>query len=199
MSTGTPERAVAPASAIIEFETPRLRLRQWRDSDREPFAALNADPAVMEFFPAPIGRAASDASIDAWQSDFASRGWSNWAAEIRDTNAFIGFIGLSVPRRVLPFSPCVEIGWRLAQAHWGRGYATEAARGALRIGFERLGLPEIVSFTAIQNRRSRAVMERIGMQNAHEDFEHPGVPEGHPLRMHCLYRLQRTHWRPAGT
>lgn len=199
MNTGTPERAVAPASAIIEFETPRLRLRQWRESDREPFAALNADAAVMEFFPAPIGRAASDASIDAWQSDFASRGWSNWAAEVRETRDFIGFVGLSVPRRVLPFSPCVEIGWRLARAHWGRGYATEAACGALRVGFERLGLSEIVSFTSIRNLRSRAVMERIGMRDAHEDFEHPGVPEGHPLRLHCLYRLQRTHWRPAGT
>lgn len=181
-------------SAAIEFETPRLRLRQWRNADRAPFAALNADPAVMEFFPAFIAREASDASIDAWQSQLVERGWSNWAAEIRATNEFIGFVGLTVPRRALAFSPCVEIGWRLARAHWRRGFATEAARDVLRVGFARLGLPEIVSFTAAQNRRSRAVMERIGMHDAREDFDHPGIPEGHPLRRHCLYRLRRAQW-----
>jgi len=179
-------------ATVIEFETSRLRLRQWQESDREPFAAMNADPAVMEFFPALQGRAASDASIDAWQSQFAAQGWSNWAAEFIESSQFIGFVGLSVPRRVLPFSPCVEIGWRLARAFWGRGFATEAAQGALRVGFERLGLTEIVSFTAVGNHRSRAVMERIGMRNAEQDFEYPGVPEGHPLRMHCLYRVSRS-------
>lgn len=176
---------------IIEFETPRLRLRQWRDSDREPFAAMNADPAVMEFFAALQSRASSDASIDAWQSQLATQGWSNWAAELVESGQFIGFVGLSVPRRVLPFSPCVEIGWRLMRSHWGRGLATEAAHGALRVGFERLALTEIVSFTAVGNHRSRAVMERIGMRNAHQDFDHPGIPEGHPLRRHCLYRIGR--------
>ena len=100
-------------------------------------------------------------------------------------------IGLSVPRRLLPCSPCVEIGWRFAHAYWGRGLASEAARGALAVGFERIGLSEVVSFTAIGNQQSRAVMERIGMTNDHQDFEHPGVPEGHSLRLHCLYRLQR--------
>jgi len=179
---------------IIEFQTPRLRLRQWRDSDRGPFAALNADPVVMQFFLAPITREASDASIDAWQSQFAERGWSNWAVEVTETQTFIGFVGLSVLRRVLPFSPCVEIGWRLARAHWGKGYATEGARGALRIGFERLALQEIVSFTTVLNLRSRAVMERIGMHDTHEDFEHPGIPEGHPQRLHCLYRVSRAQW-----
>lgn len=176
---------------LIELDTLRLRLRQWRESDREPFAALNADPAVMEFFPSPQSKAASDASIDAWQSRFAAQGWSNWALELRSSGEFIGFTGLSVPRRVLPFSPCVEVGWRLARDHWGRGYATEAARAALKAGFEQIGLPEIVSFTAIGNLRSRAVMERIGMRNSNQDFEHPGVPEGHALRLHCLYRIRR--------
>ncbi|MEP7057233.1 MAG: GNAT family N-acetyltransferase [Caldimonas sp.] len=184
-------------SASIELETPRLRLRRWQESDRAPFAALNADPVVMEFFPALVGRVASDASIDGWQAQFVERGWSNWAAEICATNEFIGFVGLSVPRRVLPFSPCVEIGWRLARAHWGKGYASEAARTVLRIGFEALGLEQIVSFTALGNRRSRAVMERIGLRDARADFEHPGVPEGHPLRMHCLYRLRREEWQAA--
>jgi RimJ/RimL family protein N-acetyltransferase len=176
---------------IIEFETQRLHLRQWKESDREPFAAMNADPAVMEYFPSVLNRAASDNSIDAWQAQFAVQGWSIWAAELTQSGCFIGFIGLSVPKRELPFSPCVEVGWRLARPHWGHGYATEGARGALRVGFEQLGLPEIVSFTSVGNYRSRAVMERIGMRNAREDFEHPGVPEGNPLRRHCLYRITR--------
>lgn len=200
VSRGEPctERVYAlPRNPAIEFDTPRLRLRQWRESDRGPFAALNADPAVMEFFPSPLSRAASDASIDAWQAQFAAQGFSNWAVELKASGQFIGFVGLSVPRRVLPFSPCVEIGWRLARAHWGRGYACEGARGALRIGFERLALAAIVSFTALGNLRSRAVMERIGMSNAGQDFEHPGVPEGHALRLHCLYRITRAQWDDA--
>jgi RimJ/RimL family protein N-acetyltransferase len=179
---------------IIDVDTPRLRLRQWRDEDREPFAAMNADPTVMEFFASRQSRASSDASIDEWQEQFARQGWSNWAVEELSSGQFIGFVGLSVPRRVLPFSPCVEVGWRLARAFWGKGFASEAARAALRVGFDRLHLAEIVSFTAVGNVRSRAVMERIGMQNAHQNFEHPGVPEGHPLRLHCLYRIRREQW-----
>ena len=180
---------------VIEFSTPRLRLRRWHTSDRAPFAALNADPQTMAFFPALIGRAASDASIDAWQAQFDERGWSNWAVELIGSGAFVGFVGLTVPRRILPFSPCVEIGWRLNRAYWGQGLATEAARAVLRVGFERIGLGEIVSFTAVGNQKSRAVMERIGMHNADQDFEHPGVPEDHSLRLHCLYRLDREQWR----
>ena len=180
----------------IEFDTARLRLRAWRETDRAPFAALNADPAVMEFFPALQSRAQSDASIDAWMAQFAAQGWSNWAVEALDSGTFLGFVGLSVPRRQLPCSPCVEIGWRLARAAWGHGYASEAARGALAIGFERLGLDEIVSFTALGNQRSRAVMERIGMRHDPAgEFDHPALPEGHVLRRHCLYRLARQDWR----
>jgi len=185
------------AAAPIELETARLKLRRWRDADRAPFAALNADPAVMEFFPAPQSREASDASIDAWQAQLESRGWSNWAVELVESGEFIGFVGLSVPRRALPCSPCVEVGWRLARRFWGRGLASEAARAALGAGFERIGLAEIVSFTALGNLRSRAVMERIGMQDAHQDFEHPGVPEGHALRLHCLYRIDRPRFEAA--
>jgi len=177
--------------ATIELETPRLRLRTWRDGDREPFAAMNADPAVMAFFPAVQSRSMSDASIDGWQAQLDTRGWSNWAVELVDGGEFIGFVGLSVPRRILPCSPCVEIGWRLAQPFWGQGLASEAASAALEAGFERIGLTEIVSFTALANLRSRAVMERIGMRNAHQDFEHPAVAEGHALRLHCLYRIDR--------
>jgi RimJ/RimL family protein N-acetyltransferase len=184
---------------IIEVDTPRLRMRQWRDADREPFAALNADPVVMEFFGAVESRESSDASIDAWQSQLASRGWSNWALELRASGEFLGFTGLSVPRRVLPFSPCVEVGWRLARRHWGQGYATEAARAALEVGFARLALPEIVSFTTVGNRRSRAVMERIGLRDTHRNFEYPAFPDGHPLRRHCLYRRTREEWAGAAT
>ena len=178
----------------IEIETPRLRMRQWRESDREPFAAMNADPAVVEFFASPPLRAASDASIDAWQAQFAAQGWSNWAVELRESQEFIGFTGLSVPRRTFSFSPCVEVGWRLARKFWGEGFATEAARAALRVAFERLALPEVVSFTAVGNLRSRAVMERIGMYDTNQDFEHPGITEGHPLRLHCLYRITGVQW-----
>jgi len=183
---------------IVEVDTARLRLRQWRESDREPFASLNADPAVMELFLSPLSRESSDASIDAWQSQLASRGWSNWALELKASGEFLGFTGLSIPRRVLPFSPCVEVGWRLARKHWGQGYATEAARAALEVGFARLDLPEIVSFTTVGNVRSRAVMERIGMRDAKQDFEYPGFPEGHPLRRHCLYRIARKEWAQSG-
>ena len=179
----------------LPFDTPRLRLRQWCDADRAPFAAMNVDPQVMAFFHAPGTREGSDASIDAWSAQIAEGGFANWAVERRDTGEFIGFVGLSVPKRALPFMPCVEIGWRLAAAHWGQGFATEAARRALAVGFDGHGLEEIVSFTAVLNRPSRAVMERIGMDDAHEDFEHPAVPMGHRLRPHCLYRLQREVWR----
>lgn len=182
---------------IIEIETPRLRMRQWRESDREPFAAMNADLAVMEFFESLQPRAASDASIDAWQARFAANGWSNWAVELRESAEFIGFTGLSVPRYTFSFSPCVEVGWRLARKAWGYGYATEAAQASLRVAFEQLALAEVVSFTAVGNRRSRAVMERIGMHHANQDFEHPGVTEGHPLRLHCLYRITEAQWRQS--
>lgn len=177
----------------LTLNTARLLLRPWRDSDRAPFAALNADAEVMEFFPAMQSREQSDTSIDLWTAQFAAQGWSNWAIERRGD--FIGFIGLSVPRRPLPFSPCVEIGWRLARAHWGQGLATEGAQAALAAGFEQLGLSEIVSFTALTNLRSRAVMERLGMgRDSAEDFDHPALPEGHALRRHCLYRLAREDW-----
>ena len=170
-------------------------MRRWRESDREPFAAMNVDPRVMEFFPGLQDRATSDASVDYWTECFDERGWSNWAVDLKDSGEFIGFIGLWIPKRKFPFSPCVEIGWRLAHAHWGRGYATEGALASLAAGFDRLGLDEIVSYTTLHNLRSRAVMEKIGMHDANADFEHPALPEGHPLRMHCLYRITREEFR----
>ena len=179
---------------LIEFDTDRLCLRQWCAQDREPFAALNADPSVMEFYPAPLDRAASDAMADRCEALIVERGWGFWAVETKKTHEYIGFVGLHTPAAELPFSPCIEIGWRLAQQHWRKGYATEAARSVLRVGFEALNLHEIVSFTSVHNLRSRAVMERLGMQEAAETFEHPSVPVGNVLRQHCLYRLSHAQW-----
>ncbi|MCU7904697.1 MAG: GNAT family N-acetyltransferase [Candidatus Thiodiazotropha sp. (ex Epidulcina cf. delphinae)] len=180
---------------LIEFNTDRLQLRQWCLADREPFSRLNADAKVMAYFSSPLDRAASDTLADRCRSLITERGWGFWAVETRDTHAFIGFVGLHIPSDVLPFSPCVEIGWRLAGDYWGRGLATEAAKGALQVGFEELDLPEIVSFTVFSNSRSRRVMERLGMRDTSTVFEHPAIAEGHPLRVHCLYRLSRENWR----
>ena len=180
---------------ITELDTERLRLRQWRTSDLGPFAELNADPRVMEFFPARLDRAASDALALRIEAKIAERSWGLWAAEIRATGEFIGFIGLQPPIAQLPCSPCIEVGWRLAHPYWGKGFATEGARAALRFGFEKLGLDEIVSLTVPANRRSRAVMERLGMQEDKAGtFEHPAIAPDNPLRLHCLYRLSRKRW-----
>jgi RimJ/RimL family protein N-acetyltransferase len=180
---------------LIEFETERLRLRQWLEADREPFARISTDRRVMEFLPNLLDRAASDAIVDRLQALIAERGWGFWAVESKLDQQFVGFVGLHIPKVDLPFSPCVEIGWRLAFESWGKGYATEAAGGAMEVGFDRLSLPEIVSFTATINRRSRAVMERLGMEPEAETFEHPSLPVGHPLREHYLYRLSREKWQ----
>lgn len=182
-------------AARIEPKTARLQLRQWRDSDREPFAAMNADPRVMEFFPALLSRAESDAGIDRQVAHIEKYGWGFWAVETLQDQQFIGFVGIKNVTDDMPFAPAVEIGWRLAAPHWGKGYATEAARASMQVAFEQLNLDEIVSFTVCNNLRSRAVMERLGMQEAQTTFEHPALPPGHPMRQHCLYRLHREHWR----
>ncbi|WP_105102713.1 GNAT family N-acetyltransferase [Microbulbifer pacificus] len=175
----------------IEPQTERLQLRQWREGDREPFAAMNADPAVMEFFPALLSRAESDAGIDRQIAHIEKFGWGFWAVETLRDKRFIGFVGIKNVTDDMPFAPAVEIGWRLAKNAWGRGYATEAARACLQVGFERLGLHEIVSFTLPGNFRSRGVMEKLGMQQG-ENFRHPALPSGHPMQEHVLYRLARS-------
>lgn len=142
----------------------------------------------------PQSRFECDAMAYKCETLIAERGWGFWAVEIKATGVFIGFVGLHIPSSALPFSPCVEIGWRLARPYWGRGYATEAARAALQVGFEHLALQEIVSFTAVRNRRSRAVMERLHMVRDEETFNHPDVPEESGLREHCLYRISRENW-----
>lgn len=178
-----------------EILTDRLALRGWRYFDRRPFAALNADPEVMEHFVAPLTEDESDAMVDRIRARFAELGYGLWAVELRATGEFIGFTGLALQTFPAPFTPAVEIGWRFARSAWGHGYATEAARAAMADGWDRVGLDEIVSMTTVGNLRSRAVMERLGMtRDPADDFEHPNVPEGHPIRPHVLYRA--TH--PSG-
>lgn len=174
---------------IDRLFTERLILRRWRETDREPFAGINADPRVMRFFPAELSRAESDALMDRAEAHFAARGFGPFAAELRESGQLVGFIGLVAPSFQAHFTPCVEIGWRLDAAVWNRGLATEGARETLRHAFEDLGLPEVVSFTVPENLPSRRVMEKIGMtRDRAGDFDHPRIPVGHPLRRHLLYR-----------
>jgi len=175
-----------------ELRTDRLRLRRWLPTDLAPFAALNADARVMEYFPAALSREGSDTLASRIEAHFDEHDFGLWAVEIPVVTSFAGFIGLSVPRFQAHFTPCVEIGWRLAAEHWGLGYATEGARAVLEFCFEALGLGEVVSFTAPGNLRSRRVMEKIGMvHNPADDFDHPELPDGHRLRRHVLYRMAR--------
>jgi RimJ/RimL family protein N-acetyltransferase len=174
-----------------ELQTERLRLRRWRFEDRASFARMNADPRVMQHFPVPLTQAESDAVADRIAAHFERHGFAQWAVEIPGITPFAGFIGLSIPRFEAHFTPCVEIGWRLAAEYWNCGYATEGARAALEFGFASLHLQEIVSTTAVGNLRSRRVMERIGMtRSPSDDFDHPLLAEGHLLRRHVLYRLR---------
>lgn len=184
-------RSISPSSCT-ELRTDRLLLRPWRSSDREPFALLNAKPSVMEHLPAALSRVESDALVVRINAHFDRHGFGAWAVEIPGVTDFAGFLGLTVPRFEAHFTPCVEIGWRFDEHHWGYGYATEGARAVAMFGFNALHLREIVSFTVPANTRSRRVMEKLGMTHAPEDdFDHPTFSEGHRLRRHVLYRLSR--------
>ncbi|MFN4174490.1 MAG: GNAT family N-acetyltransferase, partial [Parachlamydiaceae bacterium] len=179
----------------VAIKTSRLILRQWQDSDLAPFAALNADPRVREFFPSLQSREESDRDVKCASDHLARYGWGFWAVSLIETGEFIGFIGLEDIYFQAHFTPAVEIGWRLAFDYWGKGYATEGAKAALKYGFETLRLDQIVSFTPVSNMRSRRVMEKIGMHhNKEDDFDHPKLIEGHPLRKHVLYRILSHDW-----
>ena len=181
----------------MEIVTPRLKLRPWKKSDFEPFAALNADPQVMEFFPGCLSREKSDELAGKLQSRLERDGYGFWALEATDAAPFIGFVGLNRPDWEAPFTPCLEIGWRLARAHWGKGYAAEAARAALDFAFGGLNLEEVVAFTVPGNLRSLRVMEKIGMvRDKDGDFDHPKIAEGDPLRRHVLYRIRKGQFHP---
>jgi RimJ/RimL family protein N-acetyltransferase len=173
------------------FRTSRLLLRPWRDSDREPFALLNADAEVMHHFPRPLERRESDALVDVVAAHFAAHGFGVWALEVAGGAPFIGCVGLMHVGFDAHFTPAVEIAWRLSRSAWGHGYATEAAREACRVGLVKLQLPQIVAFTVPSNTRSRAVMTRLGMSyDPSEDFDHPTLAQGDPLQRHVLYRLR---------
>ena len=177
------------------LETERLLLRRWRSSDEEPFAALNGDREVMEHFPSVLTRAESDAMIADLEARFERQGYGLWAVEVRATGEMIGFVGLNLPAFEAHFMPAVEVGWRLSRSAWGHGYATEAARASLSYGFSEAGLDEIVAMTTTTNSRSAAVMERLGMRrDPADDFDHPRIERGHPLRRHILYRISAAEW-----
>ncbi len=172
------------------LKTTRLILRPWKEEDFEPFAKLNADPRVMEYFPETLFRAESDRLAEKLKKHIEEKGWGLWAVEVPGVSEFIGFIGLNETVFPAHFTPAVEVGWRLAFDYWGKGYATEGAKAALDFGFNTLGLDEIVSFTSALNIRSHKVMEKIGMaKDSRNDFNHPNVPVGSPLKPHVLYRL----------
>lgn len=177
------------------LQTDRLTLRRWQPTDREPFAALNGDPEVMEHFPAPLTPQESDVMIGRLEAAIEERGFGLWALEITRTGRFIGFTGLSIPPFDAHFTPAIEIGWRLARSSWGHGYATEAARHVLDFAFNDLDLSEVVSFTTTTNLRSQAVMKRLGMSHdPADDFDHPSIEEGHPQQRHVLWRMPATSW-----
>jgi RimJ/RimL family protein N-acetyltransferase len=176
------------------LQTARLVLRQWQESDREPWAALCADPEVMQFLSSPRDRGTSDAAIDRWRDRIEQQGWSFWALETKSSGTFIGMAGLQVPAEPHPYLPCIEVGWRLAKPYWGRGYASEAAKRALRFAFDVLQVNEVIATTAKDNKRSSAVMERIGMSGPEGVFIHPGVPEESPLREHLVYRMVKANF-----
>jgi RimJ/RimL family protein N-acetyltransferase len=172
------------------IETERLILRPWRDADRDPFYRITSDSRVMEFFPSTLNREQSDGLVDRCQAHYREHGFTFFAVELRGTGELIGFIGLARTPFEAHFTPCVEIGWRLGFEYWNRGLATEGARAALQYAFEELKLTEVVALTVPANVRSRRVMEKLGMtHNPVDDFDHPRLPEGHPLRRHVLYRV----------
>ena len=181
--------------SIPTLNTERLILRPWREGDRAPFAALNSDTHVMEFLGSPLSREQSDAMVDRIVAKWDSDGTGLWAVEVRGGAEFIGFIGLALQTFPSHFTPCIEVGWRLGRDWWGQGFAPEGALEALRYGFEVRHLDEIVSMTTVGNTKSRRVMEKIGLHcDERDDFEHPNVAAGDPLRQHVLYRRSRSDW-----
>jgi len=172
------------------IQTDRLLMRRWRDSDREPYAAMNADPVVMRYFPAIQERAASDSSIDRMEALFDRQGFGLWALELAETGDFIGFTGLNPMPDGVPGSGGMEVGWRLMERAWHKGYATEAATAAVDVAFNGLGLAELWSMTAVLNEPSQAVMRRLGM-TLYAHFDHPRVEPGHPIRPHVVFHLER--------
>ena len=193
----SPESASDREGPGPTLRTERLALRRWTEADRAPFARMNADPEVMRFFVRPLEPAESDTFVDRIEARFEINGFGLWAVERREDSVFLGFTGLAAQTFEAPFTPCVEVGWRLAREAWGHGYATEAARAARAFGFGTAGLEEIVSFTTPLNVPSIRVMERLDMhRDPADDFDYPSIAGGHPLRRHVLYRLRKEEFHP---
>ncbi len=177
------------------IETARLILRTWQDADLEPMLAINQDPRVMEYFPALGDRESTKLLMENIRQHHEEHGFSLYAVELKETQEFIGFVGLAFPSFDAHFMPAVEIGWRLAFAHWSKGYATEAAKAVLHYAFTKLNLEEVVSFTVSSNFRSRQLMKRIGLHhNPQDDFDHPKLADDSLLKRHILYRLSKTEY-----
>ena len=173
-----------------QLRTERLLLRRWRADDLEPFAAINADPLVMEFYPATLSRGRSEALIERFEACFRQRGFGLWALELPGERPLVGYVGLFPVEIDVAFAPAVELGWRLARDCWGRGIASEAANAVIAFAFDRVQVPELIAYTAAVNERSRRLMERLGMsRDPTEDFQHPGIADGDRLQPHVLYRL----------
>jgi RimJ/RimL family protein N-acetyltransferase len=184
-----------PTKKIMDsmFETDRLILRNWKESDLVPFYEMNCDPKVLEFLPRALTREESDGLVQKFKTDLGKNGFGRWALELKTSGQFVGFVGLSKPNFQTDFTPCVEVSWRIAYPFWGKGLATEAALKAVHLGFTDFNLTEIVSFTVPMNVRSIRVMEKLRMtRDPKEDFNHPSLESGHPLERHVLYRLQKT-------
>jgi len=180
---------------LIELNTERLILRQWREDDLPGFAVINADPKVMEFYPDLLSTQESNAAAGKFSRLISENGWGFWAVETISERQFIGLVGLHKPTYNLPFGPCVEIGWRVGSTYWGKGYATEAARACLDFAFDQLDLAEVFAFTSVGNRKSRAVMERLCMVNLQANFDHPTIPHNSPLREHVVYKIIKQQWQ----
>lgn len=183
-------------SAPVELRTPRVLLRQWKDSDLDAWATMNADPQVRRYFPAVLNRAEALGEADRIRSSIAQRGWGMWALEVPGVHPFAGFVGLNIPAYETPWMPAVEIGWRLAPSTWHQGYATESAAAVLNFAFTQLQLPQVVAMSVPTNGPSHQVMERIGMvRDLAADFDHPRVLDASPLKRHILHRITPEQWR----
>jgi ribosomal-protein-alanine N-acetyltransferase len=182
-------------NSVIELETNRLKLRQWKASDLPAFSQMNADTEVMRYFPHVLSEHESNILANKLKKLIAEQTWGLWAVEIKLTKTFIGFVGLHKSSIDLSVSPCIEIAWRLSQKYWGKGYATEAAFEVLSTAFIRLKINEIYSFTSSVNVRSQSVMTRLNMVNTGNNFDHPNIIKNHPLREHVLYKLNAEQWR----
>lgn len=184
----------------VKYETDRLFLRTWKKSDLETFYKINSDPQVMEFMPKTLRREESNQAAERIQAHFKSHNFGLWAIELKSTHQFIGFVGLSIPTFESHFTPCVEIAWRLGKDFWGKGFATEAAKKSLEIGFTTFNLNEILAFTVLANLRSIGIMKKLGMKtNPLENFDHPKLPENSPLKKHVLYRINKLEWQKSST